>query len=143
MDFRIGSNGLMVLVAKLVWVCCVGGCEIEVDRHGFGALVVARSKCISVDGVGRGLVWCIGGCEIGEDRHGWCWLWVMGFGRGYGWCWVCLLMGSVCLPWVMGLLAVGWSWVCFFFFFLLLVMVGLMSVGVVGFVIDGGGFSGG
>ena len=34
------------------------------------------------------------------DRHG-------GVGRGYGWCWVCLLMGWVCSPWVMGLLAVG------------------------------------
>ena len=33
----------------------------------------------------------------------------------------------------------GWCWVCFFFFFLFLVVVGLMSVGVVGFVIDGGG----
>ena len=32
----------------------------------------------------------------------------------------------------------GWCWVCFFFFFLFLVMVGLMSVGVVGFVIYGG-----
>ena len=46
----------------------------------------------------------------------WCWPWVMGFGHGYGWCWV-----------------------YFFFFFLFLVMVGLISVGVVGFVIDGGG----
>ena len=49
---------------------------------------------------GSAWVWCIGGCEIGVDRHG-------GVGRGYGWCWVCLLMGWVCSPWVMGLLAVG------------------------------------
>ena len=35
MGFRIGSNGLMVLVAKSVWVWCVGGCEIEVDRRGW------------------------------------------------------------------------------------------------------------
>ena len=28
-----------------------------------------------------------------------------GVGRGYRWCWVCLLMGCVCLPWVvLGLL---------------------------------------
>ena len=64
---------------------------------------------------------------------------VMGFGHGYGWCWVCLLMGWVCLLWVMGFACRGWCWVCFFFFFLFLVMVGLISVGVVGFVIDGGG----
>ena len=45
-----------------------------------------------------------GGCKIGVDRRGWCWPWVMSFGRGYGWCWVCLLMGWVCLPWVV----LGW-----------------------------------
>ena len=39
----------------------------------------------------------------------------------------------------LGLLAVGGVGVCFFLFFLFLVMVGLMSVGVVGFVINGGG----
>ena len=45
------------------------------------------------------------GCKIGVDQHGWCWPWVMGFGHGYGWCWVCLLMGWVCLLWVvLGLL---------------------------------------
>ena len=42
----------------------------------------------------------------------------------------------------LGLLAVGGVGFAFFFFFLFLVMVGLMSVGVVGFVIDdGGGFN--
>ena len=37
---------------------------------------------------------------FGVDQHG-------SVGCGYGWCWVCLLMGWVCLLWVMGLLTVG------------------------------------
>ena len=33
------------------------------------------------------------------------WMGVGGVGRGYRWCWVCLLMGWVCLSWVvLGLL---------------------------------------
>ena len=125
------------------WLRDRSGSVWVVGRRGSDALVVVRSKWIGVGGVGRGLawVWCVGGCEIGLDRHGWCWPWVIGFGRRYGWCWVCLLMGWVCLlsPVGDGFTCRGWCWVCFFLFFLFLVMLGLMSVGVVGFVIDGGG----
>ena len=69
-----------------------------------------------------------------EEGDGfWPWVWVvLGFlANGLGF----LAVGD-------GFACCGWCWVCFFFFFLFLVMVGLMSVGVVGFVIDGSGFKG-
>ena len=66
----------------------------------------------------------------------WSWVWVV---LGLLVDWMGLLMCWVYLPWVMGLLAMGRVEFASFLVFFFLVVVGLMSVGVVGFVIDGGG----
>ena len=88
--------------------------------------------------------WCWPWVNVGlvhwwlRDWHGSAWV-VLAVGDGF-WSWVWVVLGLLANG--LGLLAVGGVGVCFFLFFLFLVMVGLMSVGVVGFVINAGGFNG-
>ena len=74
------------------------------------------------------------GCEIGMGQWVAKLAWVWWLQDWLGLVWVVLAMGDGFWQWVQVVLGL--------LLFLFWVVVGLMSVGVVGFVIDGGGFNG-